>query len=81
MANPPYIQGNVPLTCLPPRTVKKTPLLCDCTALPVSPTVLFQHIDSSTDCELLEDRDGLLDVTLGPMFVTEFVGCKTQVCP
>ena len=49
--------------------------------LPVSAPLIFQLVDSSTDCELLEDRDGLLGVTLGPLFVTESVGCKTQVSP
>ena len=48
------------------------PPSCNHTDLPVSATVIFQLVVSSTDCELLEDS--LLGVTLSPTFVTQFVG-------
>lgn len=41
----------------------------------------YRLVDYSTDCELLEDRDSFLGVTLGPMSVTDFAGCETQVWP
>lgn len=40
---------------------------------------LVRHVSSAKDCELLEGRDGLLDVTVGYTSVTEFTGCKTEV--